>query len=281
MALAAVAGLVAPGVGSSLTWLVTPLVIVLVYTSLRGLAPGEISASAHAIPVALVLVISYVALPVGGTWLAGAVVSGPALLGFAVVLAAPATAGSAIVWTRFSGGDDRVATTGSLVSILLAPVVIPLVSLQLVDVGASVPAGPILRELSTIVLVGGVLAAVIPASAISARTVDRGAMGAILLLIYVSVAGADPSAVTATALLAIVAVSVVVFAVGVGLSIACGRALGLDRRRWLAVCFTASLKNLGIALLIVVPFGEPLAVAAVLGYYVVGQLVGASLADVL
>lgn len=281
MALAVVAGIVVPGVGSSLTWLVTPLVVVLVYTSLRGLGAGDVGAGSHVLPVALALAISYLALPVGGTWLAGVVVSGPAHLGFAIVLAAPATAGSAIVWTRFSGGDAQVATTGSLVSILLAPLVTPLVSLRLVDVGVAVPAGPILRELVTIVVAGVVLAVAIPTSAISGRSVDRAATGAILLLIYVSVAGADPAAVTGSDLLAIVAVSVLVFLVGVGLSIACGRALGLDRSRWLAVCFTASLKNLGIALLIVAPFDEPLAVAAVLGYYVVGQLVGASLADVL
>ncbi len=277
--MAVAAGLALPEIGSHLEPLVTPLVVFLVYTSLRGLRPGEIEGRSYALLVGLSLCLSYVVLPVGGIQLARAVLADGAVLGFAVALSVPTTAGSAIIWSRFSGGDVQLATTTSIGSLLLGPIATPVVLTALVGTGTAVPTTSILFDLAVIVVGGLALAAVVPSESLSPRTVDAGATAAILCLIYTSVAGVDPSGIAVGEFLRIVVVSVLLLCLGLALTLLCQRVFDLDRAQSLSLFFTSSLKNLGIALLVALAFADPLVVLAIITYYVCQQLSGAVLAD--
>ncbi|MES3517751.1 MAG: bile acid:sodium symporter [Natronomonas sp.] len=272
-------GLSVPFFGPYLEPLVTPLVIFLVFSSLRGLEFGKIDVSSYASLVVLSLCISYVVLPVAGIRLADGVLADGAVLGFAIALAVPTTAGSAIIWTRLTQGDVQLATITSISSLLVAPVVTPIVLLQLVGSGAEVPVDSILIDLIVIVGGGTVLAAGLPADVVSPRTIDLGATVAILLLIYTSVAGVEPTGISAWVLLAVVGVSALLVVLGLLVSLVCERALQLSRRQTLALFFTGSLKNLGIALLIALAYPDPLVVLSIITYYVVQQLSGAAISD--
>ena len=280
VAAAVAAGLLAPGLGSLLSPLVTPLVIFLVYSSLRGLHLEELDVASYALLVALSLGISYGLVPAVGIQLVGAFLADGALVGFAIALSVPTTAGSAIIWTRFSRGDVQLATTISIVSLLVAPVATPVVLTALVGAEATVPVTSILVDLLVIIVGGGLLAVVVPASAVSTRTVDVGATLAILLLIYTSVAGAEPAGLGVSTLVTIVGVSVLLVGFGLAVALLCERGFGLERLQTLPLFFTSSLKNLGIALLIAFAYADSLVVIAIITYYVTQQVAGALLADV-
>ena len=263
-------GVFVPEFGPTLRPLVTPLVIFLVFSSLRGLRPGEIDVSSYAALILLSLGISYVVLPIGGIRIADLVLDDGAVVGFAIALSAPTTAGSAIIWTRFARGDVQLATTASIVSLLVAPVVTPIVLTRLVGTQAAVPVGSILTDLAIIV-------AIVPSDALSPRTIDRGATLAILLLIYTSVAGVEVTDVTGWHVLTVVGLSVLLVAFGLVISVLCERGLGLSRS--IPLFLTSTLKNLGIALLIALAYTDPLVVFSIITYYIVQQLSGAVLAD--
>ena len=272
-------GVLVPTFGPTLNPLVTPLVIFLVFSSLRGLRPGEIDGSSYAALVLLSLCISYVVLPFGGIRIAEFVLAEGAVVGFAIALSVPTTAGSAIIWTRFARGDVQLATTVSIVSLLVAPVATPIVLTRLLGARAAVPAGSILTDLAIIVGGGALLAVVVPSDALSPRTIDGGATLAILLLIYTSVAGVEVTDVTGWHVLTVVGLSVLLVAFGLAISLLCERGFGLSRDRTIPLFFTSSLKNLGIALLIALAYADPLVVFSIITYYVVQQLSGAVLAD--
>lgn len=268
-----------PEFGPYLQPLVTPLVIFLVFSSLQGLRLETVDASSYAFLIALSLAISYVVLPVGGIQLAGAILEEGAVLGFAIALAAPTTAGSAIIWTRLSRGDVQLATTISIVSLLVAPVATPVVLTQLVGSQGTVPVLSILTDLFIIVGGGALLSRAVPSGTLSPRAMDLGSTLAILLLIYTSVAGVEVAAVTGWHLLTVVGTSALLVVFGLVVSLLCKRGFGLSRTETLPLFFTGSLKNLGIALLIALAYPDPLVVFSIIAYYVVQQLSGAVLAD--
>lgn len=272
-------GVVVPDLGPYFEPLVTPLVIFLVFSSLQGLRLTEIETSSYAALVALSLCISYVVLPIGGIRLAEIALSDGAVIGFAIALAAPTTAGSAIIWTRLSRGDVQLATTISIVSLLVAPVATPVVLTRLVGSQAAVPLLSILTDLLVIVGGGALLSRAIPSGTFSPRAMDAGSTLAILLLIYTSVAGVEVTDVTGTHLLTVVGVSALLVVFGLAISLLCKRGFDLSRAETLPLFFTSSLKNLGIALLIALAYADPLVVFSIIAYYVVQQLSGAVLAD--
>lgn len=272
-------GIAVPDFGVYLEPLVTPFVIFLVFSSLRGLRLSEIDLSPYAFVLGLSLGLSYIAFPIAGVTLVALVLDGGGVLGFAIALSVPTTAGSAIIWTRLAGGDVQLATVVSIVSLLVAPLATPLVLTGLVGAELGVPIRSILVDLVVIVGGGTILAVAVPSGTISHRTVDRGATLAILLLIYTSVAGVDTATVAWGHLLAVVGLSVVLVGFGLAVSFLCMRTFRLSRARTIPLFFTGTLKNLGIALLIAIPFADPLVVFSVIAYYVVQQLSGAILAD--
>jgi len=276
---AAGVGVLAPQLSPYFDPLITPLVVFLVFTSLRGVRFAAIDYSSYAAIVALSLGLSYVVLPFAGMRLVELALSDAAVIGFAIALSVPTTAGSAIIWTRLARGDAQLATIGSIASLLVAPAATPLVLTRLVGSRITVPTASILTDLAVIVGGGVLLTVVVPADALSTETVDRASTLAILLLIYTAVAGVGVFGIDGPTLLAVVGVAVLLFAVGAALTAGCLRAFDIGRERGIALCFTTNLKNLGIALLVSLPFADPLVTAAIIVYYVVQQTGGAVLAD--
>lgn len=272
-------GVAVPHFGPYLDPLITPLVVFLVYTSLQGLRVTGIDHSSYALLIALSLCLSYAVVPAAGVRIAGSVLRDTAIVGFAIALSVPTTAGSAIVWTRLSGGDVQLATVISIVSLLIAPAATPVVLSQLVGSQFAVPVASVLTDLVIIVGGGVLLTAVVPSGSLSPAAVERGSTLAILLLIYTAVAGVDVFATGGSSLLAIAGVSVLLFGFGLGITAACERGFDIARERTIPLFFATNLKNLGIALLISVPFSDPLVTVSVIVYYVVQQIGGAVIAD--
>ncbi|MGM0604969.1 MAG: bile acid:sodium symporter [Halobacteriota archaeon] len=279
VAVAVVAGRVVPQFGSASTALVTPLVVFLVYSSLRGLDVRFDTLKSYAQIMAASLGISYVLLPLGGMQIANRVLSGDAIVGAAIVLAVPTTAGSAIVWTRLAGGDEQLSTGISIASLLVAPIATPAVLTLLLGSGTAVPIDSMLVDLGTIIVGGVVLLWIVPDRAIADRTVDRGTSVAILILIYSSIAGIDANGLQAVDLLPVVGVSTLLLGLGLGCAVGFGRLLGIDRAAILPLFFTSTMKNLGIGLLIAFTFSSVLVVVTIITYYVMQQFVGAIVAD--
>lgn len=276
---AVTAGVVVPGMGPYLQPFVPFLVIFLVYSFLRGFRPQEVDISADIGILLLSLGVSYLLLPLFGVNVARLFLSETAVLGFVIVFAAPTTAVSAI-WTGFSNGNVRLATTMTVGSMLAAPVVTPLVLIWLIGSQATVSAAVVLREL-VVVIGGGIFVTVlVPRSILSERVINTGAMAALVVIIYASTAIVDIVQVDPTALVAVVGVSTVLLGAGVAVSIWFEQTLQFDRTQTLPLFFTSSMKNLGIALLIsnqIQP--DPLMIATIVAYFITQQLFAALVTD--
>lgn len=279
VAAAALAGGVAPVAGDALAPLATPIVVFLVYGSLRdarsggGLTPSPAT-------VAACLCISYVALPTVAALLGRAFLSTAVTTGVLVAVAAPTTAGSAIVWTRLGDGDTGLAAVVALVSILLSPLVTPTILSITLMTAVSLDVTVIVRKL--LIIVCGAVALAWLTAGRSPREIhlQHGSLAAIVALVYISVASSDFDGIATTflgevalAALAIVCIGLVVVLVG-------GTAVGLGRRRLTAVFFSSDLKNLGIALTVAssLDIGAGPAVSVTV-FYVVQQLASGLVAE--
>lgn len=259
--------------------LTTPLVIFLIFGSLRRLRLTEIDPVPYVGIIALSLVVSYTVLPLGGMQIASRFLADGALLGVAIMLAVPTTAGSAIVWTRLSGGDDQLTSIISVASLLLAPLVTPIIFRMLVHSQVQPPVGTLLWDLLIIVGGGVALVLVVPSGLVSERTVDRGAGLAILVLIYSSLANLELGSIELGDVAPILLVTLLVIGGGLLLSLVAGYSFRLQHASVLPLFLTSTLKNLGIALFIAFSYPSPLTVVAIVTYYAVQQLLGAVLAD--
>lgn len=276
---AAVFGILLPELGPYTDPFVTPLVILLVFSSLNGLHLGKINFVSYSIIVVFSLFISYVLLPIGGIHIAAALLSGGSLTGMAIILAAPTTAGSAIIWTRLSDGDDQLSTVASVASLLLAPVFTPLIFGYIASFQVDIPVGSILVDLLVIIGGGVLLAVFVPTGTIDEKYIDRGAGLAILLLIYSSVANIETSSIHVEAFVSIFLVTLLLLGVGIVFSFLIGWIISLEHSTILPLFFTSSFKNLGIALFIAFSYSSPMVVVSIVVYYVTQQLVGAIIAD--
>jgi bile acid:Na+ symporter, BASS family len=277
---AVVLGIVVPGPGQYADVLVTPLVVFLIYGSLRGISVADVEYASYGFIIFCSLGVSYAVLPFGGIRLADALLAGDALTGMAIVLAAPTTAGSAIVWTRLAGGDSELAALASIGSLGIAPLLTPAVLSVLIGQRAAVPVGSMALDLLVIVAGGVALLVAIPDRLVSETTVDRASGLAILVLIYSSIATVDVGAIDAAEFGAVSVVVLLLLGGGFVLVRLVGRAAGVDRSTYLPLFFTAGLKNLGIALVIAFAYASATVVVVVVTYYVLQQLVGAVVADV-
>lgn len=277
---AVVLGVAVPEPGQYAEVLVTPLVIFLVFCSLRGVSLADIEHRSYSLVILCSLGISYIVLPFGGIRIANAFLTGDALLGLAIVLAAPTTAGSAIIWTRLAGGDSGLAALASISSLGVAPVLTPLVLSSLLDRPIAVPVETIVVDLLVIVAGGIALLISVPERLINETLIDRGSGLAILCLIYSSIASVDVWAIDPTSF--VVVAALVVWLLGIGFVVirAIGTATGVDRSVYLPLFFAGGLKNLGIALLIAFVYQSAMVVVVIVTYYVLQQLVGAVVADI-
>jgi BASS family bile acid:Na+ symporter len=269
-----------PKFGPYLEPLITPLVIFLVYSSVRGWEFGEGEPNSYGVLVVLSLCFSYLLLPAVGIQVADALLTDNAAFGMAIVLSVPTTAGSAIVWTRFSNSNVQLSTTISLVSLLLAPLVTPLVLSQLVGSQVALPISTIFGNL-LLIIGGGVLVDVVtPSDAISSQLVHDGSTLAIALLIYTSVSKVGSVVLSAQVLLSLIIVSILLLGIGLGSSLVSMKVLQCSTDEMLPLFFTSSLKNLGIALLVAFAYSNSLALVSIITYYVIQQVAGALTADI-
>jgi len=274
-----VAGVVVPDLGPFLQPFVPLLVVFLIYSLLREFRLQEVDITTDIGLILLSLGISHLMLPLVGVSVGQLVLSETAVLGFIIVFAAPTTAVSAI-WTGFSNGDVELATTITVGSMLATPVVAPVVLIWLTGSQATVPVVVVLTELGVVVGGGILLTVFIPQSMLSERSITVGAMGALMIIIYVSTAIVDIVQVELTDLFAVVGVSAVLLAVGVAVSIWLERTLRFDRIQTTPLFFTSSMKNLGIALLISNHTqSNPLIIATIVTYFICQQLFGAFVTD--
>lgn len=277
---AVVLGVAVPGPGRYADVLVTPLVMFLIYGSLRGISVANVEYGSYGLVILCSLAVSYLVLPFGGIRVADALLSGDALIGMAIMLAAPTTAGSAIIWTRLAGGDSELAALASISSLGVAPLLTPAVLSALLGRGIAVPAGTMVVDLLVIVVGGIALLIAVPDRLVSEPLVDRGSGVAILLLIYSSIASVDVGAIDPASFGAVALFVLLLLGGGFVIVRATGSAAGLDRSTYLPLFFTGGLKNLGIALLIAFTYRSAMVVVVIVTYYVLQQLVGAVIADV-
>lgn len=277
---AVAAGVHLPDFGSYMEPLVTPLVVFLVYSSVRGWDVGQMDVGSYGVLVVLSICFSYLLLPTIGMQVANVFLTDDAVFGMAIALSVPTTAGSAIVWTRFSGADVQLSTTISLVSLLLAPLATPLVLAHLVESQVTLPLSTIFGNLLLIVGGGVLVDAVVPSDVVSSRLVEGGSTFAIALLIYTSVSTVGSVGIPVQVVLSIVGVSIVLLGIGLGSSLVSMKLLELNTDETLPLFFTSSLKNLGIALLIAFAYSNSLVLVSIITYYVVQQLAGALTADI-
>jgi hypothetical protein len=270
-------GLFVPGAAPVVERLSVPLVALLVFATLHGTSVAGYSLRGAAGFVAVVLAFGYLVVPGGAALVAGPL-DPTAATGLLVVAASPTTAGSALVWTTVGNGDELLATVGALATLAVAPVAMPAVLAALVGDGVSVPAGPLLVDLSLMVGSGALLAYLVPSGALSGTGRSRLSLAVVFLLTYAGVAGADLATVDpgSLAVVSLAGVGTVVLAGGLG---AGGHALSLwDGPTSTALTYVGSLKNLGVSLAVATTLGVSGAGVFVAAFYVVQQLVASAFA---
>jgi hypothetical protein len=274
---AVVAGLAVPAASAPVSRLTLPLVALLVFATLHGTDVTGGSLRSGAWFAAGVLLFGYGVVP-AATAAATAGLNPTTRTALLVVAVAPTTAGSALVWTAAGGGDELLATVGSVATLAVAPVAVPAVLASLMGDAAAVPAGPLLRDLVLVVGGGGALARVVPAASVSDRGRTRLSLAAVFLLVYGSV-GASALLAAPRAGLVAAAVGLCVVALAAATAVG-GRALSLwTRESGIALCFVASLKNLGVSLAVLSSLGADGAVL-VAALYAVQQVAASALAGV-
>lgn len=272
-------GIVVPQAAHVVESLTLLIVTFLMYTSLRTPTNPLSDATRFVLPVLVVLTITYVAIPVVGMSWARYMLSGESLVGIAVVLSVPATAGSAIVWTRSSQGNDELSGLTSASTIVLAPFVTPVVLGRTLDQPVTLPMARIELELFFIIVASIVLLLVLPNGWVGDRTIDVGSETSIVLLIYAGVGTAGLSQTNPFMLFEVGLTVVAVSTVGLAAAFAATAALDLERADLLALFFSGTLKNLGVAMLIVISFSSDEILLTVIVFYVCQQLLSAVIVD--
>lgn len=259
--------------------LTLPVVAFLLYSSLAGVTVSRDRLVESVLPVLAVLCLSYAVVPFVGIYWATRHLPDGMVLGIAAILAAPATAGSAIVWTRVARGNTELSGIATLSSLLLAPVLTPLVLSTATDLTLPFPVSELQTNLLLITGVAVALVVVVPRGTLNDRLMRSLTTLSIALLIYAGVGstGFTPDSFVAVGRVALL--TIVVFTGGLLGGLLTVRTLGLTHRELVAVFFSGTLKNLGIALFIVLSTSSHVALVAVISYYVSQQLFSALLVD--
>lgn len=274
--LAAVAlGLLVPA-PDALAVTTTPLVAFLVFGAIHGRDIAVFRAEGRPQFAAVALGVVFV-LPVAFAPVAAALLDGNALVGVLVAIAAPPTAGSAIVWTRRGNGDAVTTVLVAVAAIALAPLVTPAVLAVVLDHGVAIDPLPVVRELLAVVGGGVALAWVVPEESVAEAALDRLSLVVVGALVYVGTATTAMGDV-ATPTLAAVGLLAVGFLTLAG-GVAVGAAPVVGRERAVSLFFAAGLRNLGIAVAVATTLPVEGVVVAVVVFYVTQQLVAALAAE--
>ena len=273
-------GIAVPWLGSVTELLITPIVMGLMYGSVRNLDLRVSIFKGSGRPVLLAIGISHLVVPAVGFALGSRLLTPPELIGFAIVLTAPTTAGSAIVWTRLSEGTGRLAALIALASVTLSPVFTPLLLSSLLGYTVAFPYSTVLGGLAGIVGGGVGLSVVVPRSAIGEGVIDLGSKLAIGILVYTGVATAGLGRVEFRLVAVVALLTVAVLAIGFAVGLVLGRTDRGSRPDSLAIGFTGTLKNLGVSLYVANALALPSVVLPIVVYYVGQEVFGAIVSDV-
>jgi predicted Na+-dependent transporter len=274
------AGFLFPEVGQQLRPLVTPLVALLVYSSLWDTNSNTSLIRSYWSLLILFLILSYGVIPVLGIYLIDLFLSGGTRTGFAIMLAAPTTAGSAIVWTRLSNGEVQLSTVGSILSLFLAPVFTPLLLSNLLSNTVSVPAMSIITDLAIILGGGSLLYIILPTQSISERSINFLTSGGIMLLIYITVSGSNITNINSEWFTQVFFASIMLLIFGLILVILIKILFKLPYSETVSIFYISNMKNLGIAVLVSVSYTESLVLSTIVFYYVFQQFVAAIFSDI-
>ncbi|AEH36281.1 bile acid:sodium symporter family protein [Halopiger xanaduensis] len=274
---ATLAGVVAPTLAAPLQPTIPALVAGLIFTSFYGFDSAALTGRGRnvSVPVVLSLGCLYLLTPLALYPVAATVLSGDLLLGVLIVLAAPLTAGSSIIWTRLSGGNALLATVIALVSLLIAPLAMPSLIALFADSTVDIAASEILVDLGAIILGGGLLAVFVPDDAISDDRLDAFSLATIGILIYAGV-GASGGAIDVLELAFVSGLAVAALGLSAGLAYVL-YARGLRSDDCISVLFSSSMKNLSVSVMVGAMFGGGAIVAGITAFHVVQQIVSSSL----
>lgn len=273
--LATALALLYPGPKAIAKLAVPVLVTLLLYSSFREMSPTRDTLTGYLWIVGGTLCFSYLVLPVVGIFVASALLDEPSVIGFAIMLSVPTTAGTAIVWTRFSDGDENLAAMSSITSIVAAPLVTPVVLSRLLNLTPAVPAARIVATILVIVLLSVALLFIVPPRVVSDRTIDLGTRGVLAVLIYSGVTTSTSSAISLALLATLSLATIVIVGLGMCILTVGGIALGLGWSEIIAVLYVGTLKNLGIALVIAAQYSGASIGLAIVVFYVWQSLLGA------
>lgn len=274
------AGLLFPKVGQWLHPLVTPLVAVLVYTSLQDTNSNVSLIKSYWRLLILFLILSYAVIPMIGIYLIDLFLSGDTRTGFAIVLAAPTTAGSAIVWTRLSNGEVQFSTVASMLSLFIAPLCTPLLLDQLLSSTVSVPAMSIIIDLAIIFTGGILLYTILPTQLVSSERVNSITSITIMLIIYIAISGSNITSIRTEWLIKVFFSSAMLIVFGLILVLAIKILFNLSYPKMVSMFYISNMKNLGIAVLISTSYTEVLVISTIVFYYVFQQFTAAIFSDV-
>lgn len=252
-----------------LSVLTTPLVALLIFAAVYGSDRAAISnVDRPAFPIvaiAFVFFISLVFAPIPALFL-----DGPTLVGVLVAIAAPSTAGSAIVWTKYGGGDASATVLITLSAIALAPLVTPVLLAVMVGQGIQLDPLPVVLELFLVVAGGALLWWAVPEDAISEATVGQLSLLTVGLLVYVGTATSPVDAIGITDM-ATVGLLALAFLVLVAV-VSSGAVYFIGWSRAVALFFSSGLRNLGIGVAVAGALHVRGVVVAVVVFYIVQQL---------
>ena len=276
---AVIAGVLYP-VGAQYVQAITELIVILLlYSSLRGVEITSDRIAGSLGSIVGVLLLSYLLIPAVGIGWSRLYLADGSLLGVAIILSAPATAGSSIVWTRLGRGNEELSGMTSLASIAVAPLLTPVVLFLLVGQFHSLPVVDLGTKLLVIIAAAITMRYLVPPGSIDDRAVEYGSIASIMLLIYAGVGRTRLEHTTALFVVQIGSLVLVVFVVGLLVVSLFYAASGANREDLLSVFFAGTLKNLGISLFVVLAYGSTIAIQAIIVYYVSQQLFSALLVD--
>lgn len=267
---ATVAGLVFPAFASPLQPLIPLLVAGLIVPAFYGLDVHELSAANLSTPAVVSLAVLYLVVPLALYPVAAVVLTGEILLGAAVVLSAPLTAGSSILWTRLSGGDALLSTVIVLLSMGLAPLVMP--GLLTLFAGSSVElaTSDVVLDLAAIILGAAAVAYVLPQGVVSDTQFDVFSVATLGTLIYVGVSGATLSG-TGPQLAAVGGLAMAALGLSAGVAYLLD-AFGVRRDACVTVMFSSSMKNLSVSVMVGAILGGGAIIASITAFHVVQQI---------
>ncbi|WP_306058616.1 bile acid:sodium symporter family protein [Natronococcus wangiae] len=275
MLTATLAGVAYPEFAAPLQPLLPVLVAGLIFTAFYGLNFGDVSARSVSVPLIVSLVCLYLIVPIALYPVAALVLSGEILLGVLVVLSAPLAAGSSIIWTRLSGGNTLLATVIVLVSMLLAPLVMPAIITLFADSAVEISVSELFVELAAIILAAGVLAFLVPNGAVSDGQLDGFSVATMGALIYAGVGG-SPVSFDAFQFAFVGGIAVAALCLSAAVSYVL-HVRGMRSDDCLTVLFSSSMKNMSVSVMVGAVFGGGAIIASITAFHVAQQVVSSSL----